>query len=780
MTSYKYDAFISYSHAADGRLAPLLHRALERFAKSWYQRRRLRIFHDTTGLGVTEALWPEIQLAIESSHFFVLLASPQAAASQWVQREIDTRISQGGTILIVLTEGQILWDEDSNDFDWQRTDALPNSLSRHYQYEPLYCDLRSLRSGDSISLRHPAFLDTVASLSATIQGVDKDELSSEAVYKHRSAVRLAWGTVSLLLILLISAVYQTISANKSRNLAETRLRDALRVARHIVFKIDRDLASVAGGSDVRKDLLQSSAELLENLQGNAPDSPEVLRARLATHHERGDLAITNDDLVLAHSEFESAYLIAQELVRRDRSNFIYWQDAMHAAQRFSLVNRLQGHYAESRKLLDRALDLARYLLEQKPLHSPIRSDLSLIYSNYCDLEKALGHLNLAEAQCRRALEIEQKLSADYPDDRINDEGLSKTLNKLGDLLIEAGRPERAETIYRQALELRHKLYNIEPNNSNYRLDLASSFSRLGRVELDLGQLDDAQKALEQASQHLEILLKADSTQLQVVTTLAVVKDRLGLLHQARGEIEAARTFYKDYLALAKKLMERNPTSLNDKTMVVYALIRVGDFESELKNMEAAGGYYTRALEMSKMLQNQHPDRNDLILILALSHDKSGYIAAASTDPATARKHYEMALELFRKLRQQNMQNQQYIVYETQAHRRLGWLAAGAKDWRHARQYFDEGLVLARTIMEKGTSPQIQLNLCSLLLDICAVELESGSVKEGRKYCDESLALTSSLAKNSPGVAQISQVHNEGLALMSALNEKQQSIQKNKK
>lgn len=34
-----YDAFISYSHAADGRLAPAVQAALPRLAKPWYRRR---------------------------------------------------------------------------------------------------------------------------------------------------------------------------------------------------------------------------------------------------------------------------------------------------------------------------------------------------------------------------------------------------------------------------------------------------------------------------------------------------------------------------------------------------------------------------------------------------------------------------------------------------------------------------------------------------------------------------------------------------------------------
>jgi hypothetical protein len=35
----RYKAFISYSHAADGKLAPDLEKALERFAKPWNRTR---------------------------------------------------------------------------------------------------------------------------------------------------------------------------------------------------------------------------------------------------------------------------------------------------------------------------------------------------------------------------------------------------------------------------------------------------------------------------------------------------------------------------------------------------------------------------------------------------------------------------------------------------------------------------------------------------------------------------------------------------------------------
>ena len=63
-TIRKYRGFISYSHAADDRLAPALQSGLHRFAKPWYRLRAMRVFCDKTGLAVTPELWGSIQKAL--------------------------------------------------------------------------------------------------------------------------------------------------------------------------------------------------------------------------------------------------------------------------------------------------------------------------------------------------------------------------------------------------------------------------------------------------------------------------------------------------------------------------------------------------------------------------------------------------------------------------------------------------------------------------------------------------------------------------------------------
>jgi hypothetical protein len=62
-----YDAFISYSHKDDGKLAPALQAGLERFAKPWYRLRRLRVFLDTADLSADPRLWGSVVEAMPLS-----------------------------------------------------------------------------------------------------------------------------------------------------------------------------------------------------------------------------------------------------------------------------------------------------------------------------------------------------------------------------------------------------------------------------------------------------------------------------------------------------------------------------------------------------------------------------------------------------------------------------------------------------------------------------------------------------------------------------------------
>jgi WD40 repeat protein/pSer/pThr/pTyr-binding forkhead associated (FHA) protein len=269
--SASYKAFISYSHAVDGKLAPALQGALHRFAKPWYRPRALRVFHDQTSLAANPGLWSSIQAILANSEFFILLASPEAARSEWVAREAGywVRHKPLTNFLIVLTGGDLRWDPAVGDFDWTKTTALPQSLGGAFREEPRYIDLRWARSEEHLSLAYPRFRECVADLAAPLHGQAKDELVGEDVRQHRRTVRLVRTVVASLSVLALLATMFAVIASHQRHTARVE-RDRA---------ISRQLAAQAPFQQLDRWLLLS-------LQATRVDDNEEARSALLSGLQR--------------------------------------------------------------------------------------------------------------------------------------------------------------------------------------------------------------------------------------------------------------------------------------------------------------------------------------------------------------------------------------------------------------------------------------------------------------------------------------------------------------
>ena len=215
-----YDGFMSYSHAADDRLAPALQQGLQRLAKPWNSRRALRIFRDETGLSTNPHLWSSIERVLDESDWFVLLASEEAAKSQWVNREISHWLATKAVdhLLPVVTDGTWEWDPGVDDFAAESS-AVPEALRGALSAEPRHLDLRWARTETDLDLRNTRFRSAVADLAAPMHGVAKDELEGEDIRQHRRTRRLARGGVSALAVLVVIAVALGVLALISRNQA---------------------------------------------------------------------------------------------------------------------------------------------------------------------------------------------------------------------------------------------------------------------------------------------------------------------------------------------------------------------------------------------------------------------------------------------------------------------------------------------------------------------------------------------------------------------------------
>jgi WD40 repeat protein len=224
----QYEAFISYSHDSDNLLAAELQRTLNRIARppyKWWQWWPPRVFRDQTNLAAASDLGAEIKDALLDSDSFVLLASTRAAASPWVNREVEMWCANKARdrLFIALTDGMLAWDDTHGDFDRARTNALPRSLTRVFDTEPLWVDFTSVRI-DGSPARDPRFVDGAATLAAAIRGTDKDAIVGEDARQHRRTKQLVGGAVGLLTLLAALATLAAIYAFVQRNHADERAR----------------------------------------------------------------------------------------------------------------------------------------------------------------------------------------------------------------------------------------------------------------------------------------------------------------------------------------------------------------------------------------------------------------------------------------------------------------------------------------------------------------------------------------------------------------------------
>jgi WD40 repeat protein len=268
-----YTAFLSYSHAADPRLAPAIQSGLQRFGRPWYLwylRRKLRVFRDTTSLSATPGLWPSIEHALGRSDAFIYLASPGAANSDWVRRELEfwREHRSSDRLFIVLTDGTIRWDPPARAYAAD-SDAIPDVLRDAFSDEPKHVDLRWARDAESLSLRHPRFRDAIAELVAALTGRAKDELVGEDVRRQRTGRRLALGLIAVLVALSVAALsfglqWRSASIESARNAADATSR-ALAMDSLVQVETKPDLALLLAAEAYDHSPTQRALGALQNV-----------------------------------------------------------------------------------------------------------------------------------------------------------------------------------------------------------------------------------------------------------------------------------------------------------------------------------------------------------------------------------------------------------------------------------------------------------------------------------------------------------------------------------
>jgi WD40 repeat protein len=179
------------------------------------------VFRDETDLSANPDLWPTIERALERSDYLLLLASPALARSGWVAKEVEWWLANRSveTLLIVLTAGEL--EAGTDGVNWEKTNALPLTLQGKVHI-PLWVDFRWVAEREKWTLNDSRLEDAVATLAATLRGVEKRTLVDAHRRERRRLLLWFQGGAVALAILAVLAVYQWRQAVQQRTIAVAR------------------------------------------------------------------------------------------------------------------------------------------------------------------------------------------------------------------------------------------------------------------------------------------------------------------------------------------------------------------------------------------------------------------------------------------------------------------------------------------------------------------------------------------------------------------------------
>jgi tetratricopeptide (TPR) repeat protein len=602
-----HDAFISYSHAKDKPIATALQTAIQKLGKPWYRRRALRLFRDDTSLAATPHLWPTIEQALSLSGHFLLLASPEAAASKWVNREVGYWLEHNSidTLLIGLTDSELVWDDTTGDFSPSPSHPLPPALAKKFPNEPKWIDLRPYRDGADKG--DAKFTEAAADFAAAIRGVPKEDLLSQEVREQRRALRLTVGAAAALLVLAVVAVTAGVMAYRAqqeavaqRNRAERTLAAATETANSLVFDLaQRFKDTVAIPNDLIKDILGRARTLQDQLISSGQMTPALRRSAADALGETAASLLRIGDTTAAYAAADQARQILTELAASNAADIGLQQHLSVTYERLGTVLAARGNLGGAIKAYRDGLVILDQLAKSAPdnLSPQLQHERAALYLRIGDAQMEAGDVAAAEKSFRdHAAIIKGLLEADAHDPELRHGAFLSNI-KMGDVQQRSKQFEAALRFYSAGLAIAQQLAKSDPSNARLQHDLSLTYEKIGDTQVDLGDLAAAEMSYRDFIATMERLVKSDASNAYWQQNLAVAYMRIGDIEKQRGNPATALDSYRNSVAIVERLAKADPGNADFQRdlMVTYALIA----EIDASQAEVM---LTRALDIAKSLR----------------------------------------------------------------------------------------------------------------------------------------------------------------------------------
>jgi len=501
----RYGAFLSYSHK-DQSLARWLLRKLEGYrvparlvgARGPFgviPARLGAVFRDRDELPTAADLGSTITAALNDSEALVVVCSPSAARSRWVNAEIQAfrAAGRGDRIYCYVVDGDpTSRDEDNCCFP---PALLAPDVEGGPPREPLAADARSVGDG-----RERAFVRLVAGLL----GVGYDDLAQREAQRRQRRVAATVGTS---LVITTVALGLAAAAYVSRNDAERRQAQVEDILGFMMGDLRKRLTTV-GRLDLMRSVDDKATEYFATLDPrDLSDRALEEQARLLTSVGQVRLEEGNHEEALA--AFREAYARSLQLNQREPRNGQRLFDLAQAEYWIGDVALRQGRHDDAGEWFRRYRDSAIRLAALDPSNFDWQKEQAYGYHNRAVLDESLGRYAEAERAMRAQEGLYRQWLQEHPDDLELRFEAANVSSWLGSLAMRQGRLAEAEPLFTEQVEAMRRNATEEPRNARWQEYLLDALLLRADAQAQRGHLEDAHASVTHASAIAEALSAQD-------------------------------------------------------------------------------------------------------------------------------------------------------------------------------------------------------------------------------------------------------------------------------
>jgi tetratricopeptide (TPR) repeat protein len=550
-----YWAFLSYS-SRDRTTAMALQRALEtyRIPRRLVGRStpggpappRFRpIFRDGTELAADPDLVAQIESALRQSAYLIVICSPHAAQSHWVDEEISRfrELHGEARILSVIVEGSPEGDHQ-NCFPpalRYRSAAAPGAQ----RLVPIAADLRPHGDGQRMAR---------LKLVAGMLGVGLDELVRRDTQRR---IRQLMGITAASLVGLIITGALATAAWIARNEAQRQRAHAEGLIEFMLTDLRKQLEP-SGRLDAMDGVGREALKYYE-AQNPVHLDAQSLSRRARALRLMGEISVQRGDLSDALRSFEQASVTTGELLARSPAD---GQSVFNHAQSVFWVGeiaRQHGDTAKAEVAFQEYRTLAGRLIAIDPSNDDWQAEVAYAESALGILFLQAGRATEATDSFGRSLAVAEDLARRKPGDLNRQLELAQGHAWLADALQRRGRLAEARGHSETELQIDRAILAKDGTIRLAKFSTIDVLQSLGRLAILEGDLKSALGYFKDSADRAETLLVGERENMNLNSVVAIAQVALGESLLANGQVDAARAAQRRADALLNTALAHDET-----------------------------------------------------------------------------------------------------------------------------------------------------------------------------------------------------------------------------